>query len=218
MNKVAIAAAALLVIALLAMPGVVGSITEARVRERVAAIDASPSAAAELTSFDRGWFRSTARIELELAPDNVAQLTDAAGTPLGVFGALPIVVEFAHGPVAVLDGVHFGWSKMVARPDVEAPGVAELTQTLGVPYLFEFRGRRLLLRRARFRRRRAAVRAADRRGAADVLRRDARRRVRRAPARGRCADRLASTSRLRRGRSSCEGCRRARTTSCAPST
>jgi uncharacterized protein YdgA (DUF945 family) len=29
---------------------------------------------------------------------------------------------------------------MVARPDVEAPDVAELTQTLGVPYLFEFRG------------------------------------------------------------------------------
>ena len=40
----------------------------------------------------------------------------------------------------MLDGVHFGWSKLVARPDVEAPGVAELTQTLGVPYIFEFRG------------------------------------------------------------------------------
>ena len=84
MNKVAIAAAALLVIVLLAMPGVVGSITEARVRERVAAIDASPSAAAELTSFDRGWFRSTARIELELRPTTSHQLADAAGTPLGV--------------------------------------------------------------------------------------------------------------------------------------
>jgi hypothetical protein len=63
------------------------------------------------------------------------------GTELGVFGALPIVVEFAHGPVAVLDGVYFGLSTMVARPDLEAPGVAELTQTLGVPYLFQFRGR-----------------------------------------------------------------------------
>lgn len=140
MNKVAIVAAALVVIVLLALPGVVGSITEARVRERVAAIDASPNADAEVTSFDRGWLRSTARIDLKLAPDNAAQLANAAGTPLGVFGTLPIVVELAHGPVAMLDGVHFGWSKMVARPDVEAPGVAELTQTLGVPYIFEFRG------------------------------------------------------------------------------
>ncbi len=139
MNKVAIVAAALVVIVLLALPGVVGSITEARVRERVAAIDASPNADAALTSFDRGWLRSTARIELQLAPDNVAQLANAAGTPLGV-GTLPIVVELAHGPVAVLDGVYFGWSKMVARPDVDASGVAELTQTLGVPYIFEFRG------------------------------------------------------------------------------
>jgi uncharacterized protein YdgA (DUF945 family) len=140
MNKVAIVAAALLAIVLLALPGVVGSITEARVRERVAAIDASPNADAELTSFERGWLRSTARIELTLAPDNVARLAEAAGTPLGVFGTLPIVVELAHGPVALLNGVHFAWSTMVARPDIEAPGVAGLTQTLGVPYLFEFRG------------------------------------------------------------------------------
>jgi uncharacterized protein YdgA (DUF945 family) len=140
MNKVAIVAAALLAIVLLALPGVVGSITEARVRERVAAIDASPNADAELKSFDRGWLRSTARIELQLVPDTVAQLADAAGTPLGVFGTLPIVVELAHGPVALQNGVHFGWSTMVARPDMEAPGVAELTQTLGVPYIFEFRG------------------------------------------------------------------------------
>ncbi len=140
MNKVALVAVGLLALVVLALPGLVGSITEARVRERVATIDASPSADAELKSFERGWLRSTARVELTLAPDNVSQLADAAGTPLGIFGTLPIVVELAHGPVALLDGVHFGWSQMVARPDMEAPGVAELTATLGVPYLFEFRG------------------------------------------------------------------------------
>jgi uncharacterized protein YdgA (DUF945 family) len=138
MNKVAIAAAALLLIVLLGMPAVVGSITEARVRERVEAIDASPSAAAELISFERGWFRSTARIALKA--ENVAQLTDVAGTPFGVFSDLPIVVEFAHGPISVLDGVYFGWYRMVARPDAEAPSVAGLTETLAIPYLFEFRG------------------------------------------------------------------------------
>ena len=51
MNKAAIVAAALLAVVLLALPGVVGSVTEARVRERVAAIDASPTADAELKSF-----------------------------------------------------------------------------------------------------------------------------------------------------------------------
>jgi len=138
MNKVAISAAALLLIVLLAIPGVVGSMTEASVRARVAAIDESPSTAAELTSFDRGWFRSTARIVLR--PENPDQLAPV-GAELGAFGELPIVVELAHGPVAVLDGVYFGWSTMVARPDVEVPSVAELTKTLDVPYLFQFRGR-----------------------------------------------------------------------------
>ena len=141
MHKSAVVAAALLGVALLVLPRIVGSVIEANVRDRIAAIDANPNAAAALQSFDRGWFRSTARIELSLAPDNVAQLADAAGTPLGVLGSLPIVVELAHGPIAVLGGVHFGWHALIARPDVEAAGVAELTETLGVPYLFEFRGR-----------------------------------------------------------------------------
>ena len=140
MNKLALVAAAVLVLVLLAAPGIVGWSTEARVRERVAAIDASPTAAAAVTAFDRGWFRSTARIELTLVPDNVGQLADVAAS-LGPFAALPITVDFAHGPIAVLDGVHFGWSKMIARPDTAAPGITELQQTLGVPYLFEFRGR-----------------------------------------------------------------------------
>jgi hypothetical protein len=87
MNKSAVAAAALLGVALLVLPGIVGSVIEANVRDRIAAIDANPNATAALQSFDRGWFRSTARIELSLAPDNVAQLADAAGTPLGVFGS-----------------------------------------------------------------------------------------------------------------------------------
>lgn len=137
MNKLAIGVAVALVVALLALPGLVGSTTEARVRERIAALDASPSAAAELVAFDRGWFRSTARIVLR--PDGLAQLQDTDGD--AVPNALPIAIDFAHGPVAVLDGVHFGWSKMIARPDKSAPGVTELEQTLGVPHLFEFRGR-----------------------------------------------------------------------------
>lgn len=135
MNKVAIAAAALLVIVLLALPGIVGSVTEASVRARVATIDESPSVAAELKSYDRGWFRSTAHIELK------AENGDALANFGGLFSSLPIEVELAHGPVAVLDGVYFGWSTMVARPDPEVARVAELTQTLNVPYLFRFRGR-----------------------------------------------------------------------------
>lgn len=144
MNKLAIVAATLLAVLLLGLPRVVASMTEARVRERVAAIDASPSATAAVQSFERGWFKSTARIELTLVPDELAQLAaaaPAAGNPFLGGAPLPIVVEFAHGPVAMLDGVHFGWSKMIARPDPAASGIGELEQTLGVPYLFEFRGR-----------------------------------------------------------------------------
>jgi hypothetical protein len=140
MSRLAIAAAVTFVLAaaFLATPGLVGSLTEARVRERVAAIDASPTASAEVISFQQGWFRSTARIELRFAPDGFQLDGSQAGLAAGT---LPIRVEFAHGPIAVLDGAAFGWSKMVARLDTEAPDVVELERRLGVPYAFEFRGR-----------------------------------------------------------------------------
>jgi uncharacterized protein YdgA (DUF945 family) len=144
MNKLATVAIAVLALVVLGLPRVVGSMTEAQVRERVAAIDANPAATASVRSFERGWFTSVARIELALVPDALAAQAAAGGTDGNPFlgGApLPIVVEFAHGPVAVLDGIHFGWTKMVARPDATAPGIGELQQTLAVPYLFEFRGR-----------------------------------------------------------------------------
>ncbi|HET8696429.1 MAG TPA: DUF945 family protein, partial [Gammaproteobacteria bacterium] len=63
----------------------------------------------------------------------------AGSAPLG--GHLPVVLRIAHGPIASLNGVHFGWSKVVARADHAAPQIAALEQQLGVPYLFEFRSR-----------------------------------------------------------------------------
>jgi len=144
MNKLALAAvAALILVVLLGLPAVVGGITEARVNERVAAIDASSASSAQVTSFDRGWFRSTARIVLNLSPDpaQFGNLPAGVAAVQATLPPIPIAVEFAHGPVAVLDGVYLGWSKWIARLDTEAQGVAELQQTLGVPYVFEFRGR-----------------------------------------------------------------------------
>lgn len=142
MTRLAIPAAVIVLpaVVLLAAPGLVGSSTEAHVRERVAAIDASARASAEVTSFERGWFRSTARIELRFGPDDLQIGFDGAEAGLAA-GTLPIRVDFAHGPIAVLDGLSFGWSKMIARLDTEAPGVVDLERTLGVPYVFEFRGR-----------------------------------------------------------------------------
>lgn len=141
MTRLAIAAViALPAVVLLAAPGLVGSSTEAHVRGRVAAIDASAAASAEVTSFERGWFRSTARIELRFGSDDFQIGFDGADAGLAA-GTLPIRVDFAHGPIAVLDGLSFGWSRMIARLDTEAPGVVELERTLGVPYVFEFRGR-----------------------------------------------------------------------------
>ena len=141
MNKILLAVVALVAVLLLAAPRALGTLTEARVRERVAAINDNGVIVAEVKSFNRGWFGSTAKIEFGLSPGYIAQLA-ASGRPADALGRRAIVaVDFAHGPVAVQKGVHFGWSTMVARFDPEMAGLAEIEQALGVPYIFEFRGR-----------------------------------------------------------------------------
>jgi uncharacterized protein YdgA (DUF945 family) len=141
MNKIVVAVVALVVILLLAVPPALGTLTESRVRERVTAIAGNGLITAELKSFDRGWFRSKAKIEFALTPDYLAKI-GATNGPASILGQrATIAVDFVHGPVVVQNGVHLGWSTMVTRLDPETPGLAQLQQQLGVPYLFEFRSR-----------------------------------------------------------------------------
>ena len=147
MKKVAIFVVAAVALLLLALPPVLGMLTESQVRARITALDASGVLKASLRTYERGWFRSRARMSFALAPQTIAKL-DELGAALGLpplsadlDRRAPIALEIAHGPLAVLDGVYFGWSKMVARLDTRARNVASLEQNLGVPYLFEFRGR-----------------------------------------------------------------------------
>jgi uncharacterized protein YdgA (DUF945 family) len=147
MKKVAIFAVAAVALVLLALPPVLGMLTESQVRARVAALDMSGVLKATVRSYERGWFQSRARVSLALAPQTIARL-DQLGAVLGLpplsadlDRRLPLELEIAHGPLALLDGAYFGWSKIVARPDSLARNVASLERGLGVPYLFEFRGR-----------------------------------------------------------------------------
>ncbi len=147
MKKVAIFAIAAVALLLLALPPVLGILTESQVRARVAALEASGALKASVRSYERGWFRSRARISLALAPQTIARL-DELGAALGLpplsadlDRRAPIALEIAHGPLAFLHGAYFGWSKVVARLDSGARNVAALERGLGVPYLFEFRGR-----------------------------------------------------------------------------
>ncbi|HUO67592.1 MAG TPA: DUF945 family protein, partial [Gammaproteobacteria bacterium] len=147
MKKVAIYAVAAVALPLLALPPVLGMLTESQVRARIAALDASGVLKASLRTYERGWFRSRARMSIALTPQTIARL-DGLGAALGLpplsadlDRRAPIALEIAHGPLALLDGVYFGWSKIVARFDPAARNVASLERSLGVPYLFEFRGR-----------------------------------------------------------------------------
>jgi len=146
MKKVAIFAVAVALL-LLALPPVLGMLTESQVRARITALDTSGVLKASLRTYERGWFRSHARMSLALTPQTIAKL-DELGAAIGLpplsadlDRRVPIALEIAHGPLAVLDGVYFGWSKIIARLDTRARNVASLEQSLGVPYLFEFRGR-----------------------------------------------------------------------------
>lgn len=140
MKKLTVAILAIVAVALLALPEVFGRLTEAQVKARVAAIN-SAAWSAEITSYERGWFRSHAVIDLGLNPAYAAALAGPNVPRDALGGHLPVAIDIAHGPIAALDGVYFGWSKIVARSDRASPRIAALEQQLGVPHLFEFRSR-----------------------------------------------------------------------------
>lgn len=146
MKKTAVAVLAIVVLVLLALPQGFGRLTENQVKARVAGLDRG-AWSVEITSYERGWFRSHAVLDVALNQSYAGGLTGPGSALDGaqLDGHLPVSIDVAHGPIAVLDGVHFGWSKVVARADRSAPQVAALEQRLGVPQLFEFRGRTGLL-------------------------------------------------------------------------
>jgi hypothetical protein len=145
-RAVAFGIAALALLAL-GLPPVFGRLTEAQVRARVADIDGTAAWIANVQSFDSGWFRSRARIRLGLEPrylPPVGQGSLAPGEQAAISALLrdvPLAIDFGHGPIAVLNGLHLGVAKLVARLDEDASGIADLEQRLGVAHLFEFRGR-----------------------------------------------------------------------------
>jgi uncharacterized protein YdgA (DUF945 family) len=148
MKKLGAILAIVVVILVVGLPPVLGMLTESQVNARVDALAGNPFVSARVDSFERGWFSSRTNIQLALSESYIAQLErmntlsgNPAAAPAALTRGTTILVDLVHGPIAVRDGVHFGLSKMVARLDPQTEGYAELLQRLGIPYLFEFRGR-----------------------------------------------------------------------------
>lgn len=147
MKKLGIVVIALAV-CLLGLPPVLGSIGRSQVEARIATINANELMAIDVLSYERGLYSSRAVLEIGMNPVYVARLEAASGgdgvgpgLSLLTDNELTVIVDIAHGPVAIADGVHFGLTRLHAYPDPEAAGNQALQQQLGMGSLFDFRGR-----------------------------------------------------------------------------
>ncbi len=144
MRKVLIAVGILLVL-VMATPFVVGIVAEGTVRARLDAMNEGQFIALRVESYDRGWLGSRTRLEIGLGQSYLAQIETMAQQP-GVTEmlrnfAFPVIVEFTHGPLLVGEISGIGFLGVEAYADPESQ-LVELAETfLGVPYLFEFRGK-----------------------------------------------------------------------------
>jgi uncharacterized protein YdgA (DUF945 family) len=134
MKKVGLAAILIVALVLLVLPPALGTWTQRQMQSRLQAMR-DGGMTAELKSYRRGWFTSRAKIELGL-PGPVPG--DAAGSRPRT---ATLIVDFAHGPIIVHDGLFLGLSKMTARLDPDTDGVGAIEQRLGLPHLVEFRAR-----------------------------------------------------------------------------
>ncbi len=115
-RRIALALAALGLLALLLLPPVFGRLAQQAVEARVASLDANDALDAKLDAYERGWFRSRARVTI--GPDGARAGRDSA-TPLAP-KPVHVVVDLEHGPVSLEHGFFFGFVQIEARPAAEA--------------------------------------------------------------------------------------------------
>ncbi len=156
MNKYAAAGAAAVLAALVFIPPVIGSFTEARVMAQAERIEtlSEDTYRIEVLDYEGGWFGSTARVNVGLGETYIEQLTAMATRDQEGESAVMVaeylraelsrertlIVEIGHGPVMLGGGgVQVGVLSAVIRPDPDAQGLAAWLETLEIPYLFEVR-------------------------------------------------------------------------------
>ena len=143
--------------AIVTLPPVFGILTESQFRQRIDEINDYGIWSFELNAFERGWFGSSAMIDVRLSSEALPQLGSASGDDEQTAAVrdllderLAVLVDVAHGPVVLRNGPFVGLAGVTARPDPTEPDTAALEDSLGIPYLFEFRGRASLLGGLRF--------------------------------------------------------------------
>lgn len=147
MKKLGIVAIVLVAAALLALPPVIGGSAQTQFETRIATINANELMAVDVVFYDRGAYTSRAVLEIGLSPAYVARLEELSGPEglppgLGLLADndVTVVVDMAHGPVGLAEGLFFGLNRVHAYPDPDASGNQALARQLGMDSLFDFRG------------------------------------------------------------------------------
>lgn len=138
----------ILVLAVLALPGLFGMFTARQVDARVGELNDTGTLQVTVTDYRRGWFASDVRLRIA-APATPMQPPSAADPAMLALAylhmlldePLAVTVRIAHGPLAFSRGPHLGTSAIHATSDADDPRVASRTAALGVPYLFDFHAR-----------------------------------------------------------------------------
>ena len=144
-KRVSIITIGIILVLLLAAPFAIGMLTESNMREQLDSYYTNDLFEGRVADYDRGWFSSTARIEFRLSQRYIEQfeaMAQAGGMGAALSGFnIPIVVEIAHGPVLTGETAGIGLVAVKAYADPQSPMIQIAQTFLGVPNLFEFRGR-----------------------------------------------------------------------------
>lgn len=147
MNKAILVLVLLIAAAAIGLPPLIGMSTENIVRTRIEQMNENPVLDMQVSEYDRGWFGSTASVEVALDSNYLALMT-AGGTDgpgPGIAEALgeqaiTIPMRLAHGPIVLMNGFYLGLARLHAVLDDRNEFAAMVTQELGLDYLAELTG------------------------------------------------------------------------------
>ena len=132
------------VVILLALPGLLGKLAQDQIQEQAELASGNPFLTLLIKDYDRGWFSSTLRYELNFTDEYRELISDP--TADGAVSSLDSAVQeliapfeleskIGHGPVGFLKGPFFGLYRSATTESANNPKLSEFLSEAGMPYL-----------------------------------------------------------------------------------
>jgi len=138
----------IVIVVMLSLPGLLGKLAKDQIQNQLSLTEGNPFLTLKITDYDRGWFSSALRYELNFTEQYRALISgsrtgEPTERPLAsidstlqeLIAPFELESKLSHGPVGFLNGPFVGLYRSETKESADNPKLAEFLTEAGMPYL-----------------------------------------------------------------------------------